>query len=104
MISVYQNLALEQSKNNINNINFYDVLDYDLIIKDNNDPVLLEINKNPSKIFDNDLVGGFIGRFYLNKIKIPKSIFMFIYVVTSFFSSEFIFYNIHRKIFLVNYF
>ena len=43
------------------------------------------------------IVGGFIGRFYLNKIKIPKAIFMFIYVVTSFFSSEFIFYNSHKK-------
>ena len=55
MISVYQNLTLEQSKNNINDTNFYNFLGYDLIIKDNYDPALLEINKNPSKKFDNDL-------------------------------------------------
>ena len=63
MISVYQNLTLEQSKNNINDTNFYNFLGYDLIIKDNYDPALLEINKNPSKKFDNDL-----NEFIINKI------------------------------------
>jgi len=55
MISVYENLTLEQNQNNLSDINFYDVLGYDLILKDNYEPVLLEINKNPSKKFDNDL-------------------------------------------------
>ena len=49
MISVYKNLTIEQSKNNLNDINYYDVLGYDFIIQDNYDPILLEVNKRPHK-------------------------------------------------------
>ena len=55
MISIYKNLTIEQSKNNLNDINYYDVLGYDFIIQDNYDPILLEINKNPRKKYANDL-------------------------------------------------
>jgi hypothetical protein len=54
-ISVYQNLTLELSQNNLDDINFYDILGYDIIIKDNYEPILLEINKSPEKTFHSHL-------------------------------------------------
>ena len=55
VISVYKNLTLELSQNNLNDINFYDILGYDIIIKNNYDPVLLEINSGPSMYMHNAL-------------------------------------------------
>ena len=39
----------------MNDINFYDVLGYDILIKDNYDPILLEINTGPTKTFYGDI-------------------------------------------------
>ena len=55
IISFYQNLTLELNQNNLNDINFYEILGYDIIIKDNYEPILLEINSHPSKIIHNNL-------------------------------------------------
>ena len=55
MISVYQNLTLELSNNNLSDINFYDVLGYDIIITNKYDPILLEINSGPSAVMYNEL-------------------------------------------------
>jgi len=55
IISVYQKLLLDISNHNLNDINFYDVLGYDILIKDNYDPILLEINTGPTKTFYGDI-------------------------------------------------
>ena len=55
MISVYRNLTLELNNNNLNDINFYDVLGYDVIITNKYDPILLEINSGPSAVMYNEL-------------------------------------------------
>ena len=55
MVSVYQNLTSELSQNNLNDINFYDVLGYDIIITDQHEPILLEINSGPSIVMYNEL-------------------------------------------------
>lgn len=44
IISVYQNLTLELSQKNLNDMNFYNLLGFDILIKDNYEPILLEIN------------------------------------------------------------
>jgi hypothetical protein len=53
IISVYQNLTLEQNENNLNDINFYDLLGYDIIITKDFEPILLEINSGPSITYHN---------------------------------------------------
>ena len=55
MISVYHNLTLEQSKNNLNDVNFFDLLGYDIIITKDFEPILLEINSGPSIVYHNQL-------------------------------------------------
>ena len=55
IISVYEKLTSEQTKNNLNDINFYDLLGYDIIIKKNFEPILLEINSGPSIVYHNEL-------------------------------------------------
>ena len=55
MISVYRNLTLELSENNLNDINFFDVLGYDIIITNKYEPILLEINSGPSMAMYNEL-------------------------------------------------
>ena len=55
VISVYKNLTLELSQNNLNDINFYDILGYDIIITNDYNPVLLEINSGPSMYRHNAL-------------------------------------------------
>ena len=55
IISVYQNLTLLQRENNLNDINFYDLLGYDIIISKNFEPTLLEINSGPSIVYHNQL-------------------------------------------------
>ena len=55
IISVYEKLTSEQTKNNLNDINFYDLLGYDIIIKKNFEPILLEINSGPSIVYHNQL-------------------------------------------------
>lgn len=51
------------------------------------------------------IIGGYIGRFYINKPLFSKFIFLIIYLLSSFFTSEFIFfslkkYNISETIFM----
>ena len=55
IISVYKNLTLEQKLNNLNDINFYDLLGYDIIITKDFEPILLEINSGPSIVYHNQL-------------------------------------------------
>ena len=55
IISVYKNLTLEQSQNDLNDINFYDLLGYDIIITKDFEPILLEINSGPSIVYHNQL-------------------------------------------------
>ena len=55
MISVYQNLTLELTQNNLNDHNFYDLLGYDIIITKNYNPFLLEINTGPAMHIFNKL-------------------------------------------------
>ena len=55
IISIYQNLTLEQRKNNLNDINFYDILGYDIIITNKYEPILIEINTGPSIVMYNEL-------------------------------------------------
>ena len=55
MISVYKNLTMELSENNLNDINFFDVLGYDIIITNTYEPILLEINSGPSIVTYNEL-------------------------------------------------
>ena len=55
IISVYKNLTLEQKLNNLNDINFYDLLGYDIIITKDFEPILLEINSGPSITYHNQL-------------------------------------------------
>ena len=55
IISVYKNLTLEQKLNNLNDINFYDLLGYDIIITKDFEPILLEINSGPSTTYHNQL-------------------------------------------------
>ena len=55
IISVYRNLTLELSKNNLNDMNFYNLLGYDILIKDNYEPILLEINSFPTKTYHSNL-------------------------------------------------
>ena len=55
IISVYEKLTSEQTKNNLNDINFYDLLGYDIIITKNFEPILLEINSGPSIVYHNEL-------------------------------------------------
>ena len=55
MISVYQNLTEELDKNNLNDINFFDILGFDIIITDEYEPILLEINSGPSTTMYNKL-------------------------------------------------
>ena len=53
--SVYKNLTSELSNYNLNDINFYDILGYDIIITNKYDPILLEINTGPSTYMYNEL-------------------------------------------------
>ena len=55
MISVYKNLTIELDNYNLNDINFYDVLGYDIIITNKYVPILLEINSGPSTFIHNEL-------------------------------------------------
>ena len=55
IISIYQNLTLEQRNNNLNDINFYDILGYDIIITNEYEPILIEINTGPSIVIHNEL-------------------------------------------------
>lgn len=55
IISVYKNLTTELSENNLNDINFYDILGYDVIITNDYNPILLEINSGPSMYRHNAL-------------------------------------------------
>ena len=55
MISVYKNLTIELDNYDQNDINFYDVLGYDIIITNKYDPILLEINSGPSTFIHNEL-------------------------------------------------
>ena len=54
-ISTYKNLTEELDRNNLNDINFYNVLGYDIIIKDNYEPILLEINSGPCLKWKNEV-------------------------------------------------
>jgi len=42
------------------------------------------------------IIGGFIGRFYINKISIPNFLFLLIYIICSLISSEYVFYSIRK--------
>ena len=55
IISVYKNLTLEENQNNLNDINFYEILGYDIIIKDDYEPILLEINDSPTVVYHNKI-------------------------------------------------
>ena len=55
IISVYKNLTLEENNNKLNDINFYEILGYDIIIKDDYEPILLEINTSPSVVYHNEI-------------------------------------------------
>ena len=55
MISVYKNLTMELSENNLNDVNFFDVLGFDIIITNTYEPILLEINSGPSIVMYNEL-------------------------------------------------
>jgi len=55
IISVYKNLTIEQSRHNLNDMNFYAILGYDIIITKDYQPYLLEINEGPSMFYSNEL-------------------------------------------------
>ena len=48
VISVYKSLISKLILYNLNDINFYNILGYDIIITDKFEPILLEINTGPS--------------------------------------------------------
>ena len=55
MISLFQNLTSELYQNRLNDINFYDLLGYDILITKNYEPFLLEINSGPTITSNNEL-------------------------------------------------
>lgn len=55
IISVYQNLTEENERQNLNENSFYNILGFDILINNKFQPILLEINKNPSMKFLNNL-------------------------------------------------
>ena len=55
IISIYKNVTIEQKHNNLNDINFYILLGYDIIITKDYTPYLLEINDGVSMYYTNEL-------------------------------------------------
>ena len=55
MIAVYRNLTQGYDEKNLNDVNFYDVLGYDIILTNKHEPILLEINSGPSSVMYTDL-------------------------------------------------
>ena len=55
IISIYQNLINEENKNNLNDINFYEILGFDILMTNDYEPILLEINTSPSVIYHNEI-------------------------------------------------
>lgn len=55
IISIYKNVSIEQKYNNLNDINFYILLGYDIIITKDYTPYLLEINDGVSMYYNNEL-------------------------------------------------
>ena len=43
------------------------------------------------------IAGGYIGRFYIHKNSIPNFLFLIIYIICSFISSEYVFYSIRKE-------
>ena len=57
IISIYKNLTIEQRQHNLNDMNFYVILGYDIIITKDYRPYLLEINEGLSMYYTNELEG-----------------------------------------------
>ena len=55
IISVYRNLTEENEKMNISDLNFFNLLGYDFLITDKFEPILCEINYNPSMEIHNNV-------------------------------------------------
>ena len=55
IISFYKNVTLEQYQNNLNDINFYLLLGYDIIITKDFQPYLLEMNDGASIYYSNQI-------------------------------------------------
>ena len=56
IISFYSKILNEIEKNNIKNLNFFDLLGFDILLTNNYEPKLLEVNTTPSPFFYNDLM------------------------------------------------
>jgi len=84
IISVYKNLTEELTNNKLNDMNFFDLLGYDIIITKNFEPILLEINSGPSIVYHNELE---------KKIKTNLIVDMFNLVGISLFNKNMAFYE-----------
>ena len=55
IISVYRNLTEENDRLNLSDQSFFNLLGFDILITDNFEPLLVEINNNPTMIVYNNL-------------------------------------------------
>lgn len=55
IISVYKNLINYLKENNLNDINFFNILGYDILITEQFKPKLIEINTEPCMVLYNNV-------------------------------------------------
>ena len=74
IISLYPNLLNQIEQSNLDNITFFNLLGFDILITDNYKPKLLEVNTSPSLLIYNDLMRIIKSNFFIDTLNLIEII------------------------------